>query len=198
LSKERFEGKPDGYAMAIFEGIWKRDSYEMKCFDEFWSKHASELAEMHTVRENRVVLTQLEHFINTIERYLKEVFQRYSQVIIVMDTVHFDATHINNLLYKHDFQPLTHSRDGKDYVCSMECDSYAKGALGLPIMAEWSVFSKKYDELIDPVLPMKALHDHCPSNDAKSHLLKALKTNRYLEMKQANNDDGSPKRARAE
>lgn len=199
LSSKRFEGKPDGYALAIFEGIWNKMGYESRCFNEFWSKNIDALIEMHSSKDNRHISNgNLFDFVSSINWHIERVFERYSQVIIVMDTVHFDATHINNLLYMKGHEPLTHSRNGIDYVCSMECDSYAKGALGLPIMAEWSVFSKKYDELIDPVLPMKAVHDHCPSNDAKSHLLKALKTNRYLEIKSANTDNESPKRTRTD
>jgi len=184
--------------------FWKFNGYEMRCFDEFWSKNIDTFISIqHIARSNVIDCESMSNVIHVFNEELKKIEAKYSQLNIITDTTMFDTVWLNHLLLEHGYAPLNYDRSGKKYRWGYETDSYALGALGCTPEDDW----KKYDDLlkekIDSICPeITAEHDHIPKNDAKSILIRFLKTMKYCasirEYRVQNEQDHSPKRIRQE
>jgi hypothetical protein len=187
--------------LAYFRKIWSTFGYEQRCFNEFWSKNVRVLCKLQVESANMDRVGGMKEMANRLDTILLESQGKYSSYQNVSDTIGFDLRHLNNLLQAHGFAPMETKRDGTGYIGGIECDSYAKGALGLPLDTEWKDEIAAYDEKMASLLPeLTCVHDHMPGNDAKSHLVKVLRANHYLKLQQqakAEREE-SPKRARAD
>lgn len=171
--------------------IWLEKGYEMRCFDEFWSKHIDILFQLF----DQIEFCAIDIMGSELNSIMKRAEQQFSSLTIITDTVAFDTVHVDNILTSSGCNPLNNSRSGQ-YQSGIEVDSLAMGALGLPCDAPWSEYQDAYDKKIKDIIPIYADHDHQPKNDAKSILLKFLKTQKYLRQKLQKKQKRSPKHAR--
>jgi len=172
---------------------WANSGFEMRCFDEFWSKNIDVLISLqdHTQDMSR----SYEYLGLELNKVMMKAEMMFSSLTIITDTVAFDTVHVDNILTTSDSKPLNNSRSGQ-YQSGIEVDSLAMGALGLPDDVSWSVYQDEYNKKIKDIIPVYSVHDHQPKNDAKSILLKFLKTQKYIRQKYERKQKRSPKQAR--
>lgn len=187
-----FDGLNQNEKISKMREIWSMKEFEMRCFDEFWSKHIDILIQLFGDPDRRIFH---QTFGLALDSVMRKAEGQFSSLTIITDTVAFDTVHVDNILTSSECNPLNNSRSGQ-YQSGIEVDSLAMGALGLPCDASWSEYQDAYDKKIKDIIPIYADHDHQPKNDAKSILLKFLKTQKYLRQKHEKKQKRSPKHAR--
>lgn len=192
INPREFEGLTQEQKVTLMKSIWIARGYEIRCFDEFWSKFVDILI---TLQSETLICKTTTAFGCAINSVMEKAESEFSSLTIITDTVAFDTVHIDNILTYAGCNPLNNSRSGK-YQSGIEVDSLAMGALGLPTDVSWNEYQDAYDKKIKDIIPVYSVHDHQPKNDAKSILLKFLKTQKYLRQKYEKKQKRSPKHAR--
>lgn len=176
LDFEHLESLSKEDKISIIREKWSEKSFSLKTYDEFWSKNIDVLIQSQKTPEKFRFEAQMANAFNSILEYAES---RFSDLIIVSDTIAFDTTHVNNILAVQSHQPLNYSRKG-EYRSGVEVDSFAFGALGLPIGTPWSEYINQFNQKIYNTIAIYSDHDHQAKNDAKHILLTFLKTQKYL------------------